>query len=66
MAALMRAIERDEADPAAHELPVPEVDGRDNLATMALVEACYRSVEEHRAVRVDEVRTADVGTDDAR
>ena len=55
MAALMRAIERDEDDPAGPDHPVPEVDGRDNLATMALVEACYRSVDEHRAVRIDEI-----------
>ncbi len=29
--------------------------GRDNLATMALVEACYRSAAEHRAVELDEI-----------
>ncbi len=34
----------------------PEISGRDNLGTMALVEACYRSVEEKRAVRIGEVR----------
>jgi predicted dehydrogenase len=28
----------------------PAIGGRDNLATMALVDACYRSVAEHRAV----------------
>uniref|UniRef100_A0A7C2JXJ1 Gfo/Idh/MocA family oxidoreductase n=1 Tax=Schlesneria paludicola TaxID=360056 RepID=A0A7C2JXJ1_9PLAN len=28
----------------------PAISGDDNLQTMALVEACYRSVEEHRAV----------------
>jgi predicted dehydrogenase len=33
----------------------PEISGRENLGTMALVEACYRSVEEHRAVRLDEI-----------
>jgi len=58
MAALMRAIERDEDDPAGRDAPVPEVDGRDNLATMALVEACYRSLDEHRAVRIDEIDSA--------
>ena len=65
MAALMRAIERDEDDPAARDLPVPEVDGRDNLATMALVEACYRSVDEHRAVALEEVRLDVMGSDEA-
>jgi predicted dehydrogenase len=34
----------------------PEIGGRDNLGTMALVEACYRSVEEHRAVEIAEIR----------
>lgn len=33
----------------------PEISGRDNLKTMALVDACYRSVEEHRAVELEEV-----------
>ena len=28
----------------------PSLNGRDNLGTMALVEACYRSAREHRAV----------------
>ena len=45
---------------------MPEVDGRDNLATMALVEACYRSVDEHRAVRVDEMRVDDMRSDELR
>jgi predicted dehydrogenase len=54
MAALMRTIEGDEDDPSARADPVPDVDGRDNLATMALVEACYRSLDEHRAVPIDE------------
>lgn len=35
----------------------PGISGRDNLGTMALVEACYRSAEEHRAVAIDEIRT---------
>lgn len=30
----------------------PEISGRDNLRTMALVDACYQSVAERRAVRV--------------
>jgi predicted dehydrogenase len=36
----------------------PEISGRDNLHTMALVEACYRSTEEHRAVGVGEILKA--------
>jgi predicted dehydrogenase len=33
----------------------PEIGGEDNLKTMALVEACYRSAREHRAVAIEEV-----------
>jgi predicted dehydrogenase len=33
----------------------PKISGRENLGTMALVEACYRSLDEHRAVAVKEV-----------
>jgi predicted dehydrogenase len=33
----------------------PEISGRDNLRTMALVEACYRSTQEHRAVEIREI-----------
>jgi predicted dehydrogenase len=33
----------------------PAVSGRDNLGTMALVEACYRSLDDHRPVRIDEI-----------
>ena len=33
----------------------PEIGGRDNLATMALVEACYRSSNEGRVVEIEEV-----------
>jgi predicted dehydrogenase len=33
----------------------PEIGGRDNLRTMALVEACYQSAREHRAVLLDEI-----------
>jgi hypothetical protein len=36
----------------------PAVSGRDNLKTMALVEACYRSLEEHRPVSPREVMEA--------
>jgi predicted dehydrogenase len=33
----------------------PEIGGQDNLKTMALVEACYRSAKEHRAVEINEI-----------
>ncbi|MEQ1827669.1 MAG: Gfo/Idh/MocA family oxidoreductase [Pirellula sp.] len=33
----------------------PEISGRDNLKTMALVEAAYRSAKEHRAVAIHEI-----------
>ncbi len=33
----------------------PEIGGRDNLRTMALVDACYLSVAEHRAVAISEL-----------
>ena len=33
----------------------PAIGGADNLKTMALVEACYRSAAEHRAVAIEEV-----------
>ncbi|GIW92938.1 MAG: oxidoreductase [Pirellulaceae bacterium] len=33
----------------------PEISGEDNLATMALVDACYRSAREHRAVEPAEI-----------
>jgi predicted dehydrogenase len=33
----------------------PAVSGRDNLKTMALVDACYRSLEEHRPVEIEEI-----------
>ena len=35
----------------------PEIGGRDNLKTMALVDAAYRSAAEHRAVAIEEVLT---------
>lgn len=38
----------------------PEIGGRDNLKTMALVEACYVSAREHRAVEIHEIETAAV------
>ena len=46
MAQLLCALEEDSE---------PEISGRDNLKTMALVEACYRSAEEHRAVALSEI-----------
>lgn len=46
MAQLLRALEE------GHE---PESSGADNLKTMALVEACYLSAEQHRAVAVREI-----------
>lgn len=33
----------------------PEISGRDNLQTMALVDACYLSAKEHRAVYINEM-----------
>jgi len=33
----------------------PAVGGRDNLKTMALVEACYKSIEERRPVSIEEI-----------
>jgi predicted dehydrogenase len=33
----------------------PEIGGQDNLKTMALVEACYLSAKEHRAVAIREI-----------
>lgn len=33
----------------------PEISGRDNLGTMALVDAAYRSIDERRAVEIREV-----------
>jgi predicted dehydrogenase len=46
MAQLLCALEEDRE---------PEIGGQDNLKTMALVEACYRSVKEHRAVEIAEI-----------
>lgn len=33
----------------------PEISGRDNLQTMALVDAAYKSAEEHRAISIQEI-----------
>ena len=46
MAQLLVALERDE---------LPEISGKDNLKTMALVDACYLSAREHRAVTLQEI-----------
>lgn len=40
---------------ALEENSEPGIFGRDNLKTMALVDACYLSVREHRAVLIDEI-----------
>ena len=36
----------------------PEINGRDNLKTMALVDAAYRSAAEHRAVDLAEIESS--------
>lgn len=46
MAQLLCALEEDRE---------PDISGRDNLQTMALVDACYRSAKEHRAVEISEI-----------
>jgi predicted dehydrogenase len=33
----------------------PKISGRENLGTMALVDACYRSLDEHRPVRIQDI-----------
>jgi predicted dehydrogenase len=40
---------------ALEEKSEPEISGQDNLKTMALVDACYMSAKEHRAVEIREV-----------
>ena len=40
---------------ALEEGATPEINGEDNLQTMALVDACYRSAQEHRAVELSEI-----------
>ncbi|HVR76359.1 MAG TPA: Gfo/Idh/MocA family oxidoreductase [Planctomycetota bacterium] len=47
MAQLLVALERSEE---------PEISGRDNLDTIALVEACLRGAREHRVVTLEEAR----------
>jgi predicted dehydrogenase len=46
MAQLLRAVETDSE---------PEIGGRDNLKTMAVVDACYKSIDEKRTVALSEV-----------
>ncbi|MEX2174922.1 MAG: Gfo/Idh/MocA family oxidoreductase [Pirellulaceae bacterium] len=40
---------------ALEENAEPQIGGADNLRTMALVDACYLSVKEHRAVEIEEI-----------
>jgi hypothetical protein len=40
---------------ALEENRAPTLSGADNLLTMALVDACYQSAREHRAVEIDEM-----------
>jgi predicted dehydrogenase len=35
----------------------PAVSGRDNLRTLAIVDACYKSLAEHRPVEIEEIMT---------
>ena len=37
----------------------PNLCGEDNLKTMALVDACYLSAREHRAVEINEILTSE-------
>lgn len=46
MSQLLRAVENGET---------PEISGRDNLKTLACVEACYRSIEQERTVTLAEI-----------
>jgi len=46
MAQLLRAVEEDTE---------PEIGGEDNLKTMALVDACYKSIDEERTIKVSEL-----------
>ncbi len=43
---------------AVEEGSEPEISGRDNLQTMALVDACYLSAQQHRAVEIAEISGA--------
>jgi predicted dehydrogenase len=46
MAGLLTAIEKNEE---------PAISARDNVYTIACVEACYRSIKERRSVSLDEM-----------
>lgn len=46
MAQLLRAVETD---------TLPEINGRDNLKTMAAIDACYLSIEEERTINFKEM-----------
>lgn len=41
---------------ALNDGALPAVSGRDNLNTMALIDACYLSIEEHRPVALHEIK----------
>lgn len=41
---------------------IPSINGRDNLKTMALVEACYRSAERHQSVEIAEITNEPVAS----
>ena len=45
---------------ALEDQTIPEISAEDNLKTMALVEACYVSAREHRAVELARGRAADI------
>jgi predicted dehydrogenase len=36
----------------------PAISGEENLGTVALVDACYRSLDEHRPVKISEIAVA--------
>jgi predicted dehydrogenase len=46
MAQLLRAVETDTE---------PEISGRDNLTTMAIINACYQSIQEERTIYLSEI-----------
>ena len=46
MAQLLRAVENGSE---------PEISGRDNLKTLAVVDACYKSIEEERTIALEEI-----------
>ena len=39
----------------SHREPPAHISGRENLGTMALVDACYRSLDEHRPVCIQDI-----------